>query len=71
MAVTDVSDEGQPETEEDGAEYDGEQSPVFQQLVGPVVHYPCDQGLNVAELAVDSEHQQHYEEDGGPEDGAR
>ena len=43
---------------------------MFEELVGPVVHNPSHQGLHVTELAVDTEDQQHREEDGGPEDGA-
>ena len=43
---------------------------MFEELVRPVVHNPSHQGLHVTELAVDTEDQQHREEDGGPEDGA-
>ena len=43
---------------------------MFEELVGPVVHNPSDEGLHVTELTVDAEDQQHREEDGGPEDGA-
>ena len=63
--------EGQSKTKEAEAEGDGELPPVLQQLVRPVVHDPGDQGLHVAELAVDAQHEQHDEEDGGPEDRAR
>ena len=43
---------------------------MFQQLVGPVVHDASDQGLHVTELAVHPQHQQHHEEDSGPDHGA-
>ena len=59
--------EGQSKTKEAEAEGDGELPPVLQQLVRPVVHDAGDQGLHVAELAVDAEHEQHDEEDGGPD----
>ena len=62
--------EGQSKTKEAEAEGDGELPPVLQQLVRPVVHDAGDQGLHVAELAVDAEHEQHDEEDGGPDHGA-
>ena len=63
--------EGQSKTKEAEAEGDGELPPVLQQLVRPVVHDAGDQGLHVAELAVDAEHEQHHEEDGGPQYRAR
>ena len=67
---TDVGDQRHPQTGEDGAEDDGEESPVFEELLRPVVHNPRDERLHVTELTVDTEDQQHHEEDGGPEDGA-
>ena len=67
---TDVGDQRHPQTCEDGAEDDGEESPVFEELLRPVVHNPRDERLHVTELTVDTEDQQHHEEDGGPEDGA-
>ena len=67
---THIGDERDAQTEENGAECDGEQSPVFEELVRPVVHNAGDESLDITELAVDAEHQQHHEEDGGPEDRA-
>ena len=49
---TDVGDQRHPQTGEDGAEDDGEESPVFEELLRPVVHNPRDERLHVTELAV-------------------
>ena len=65
-----VGHEGHPQTHEDGAEDDGEEPPVFEELVWPVVHNPSDESLHVAELTVDAEHKEHHEEDCGPENRA-
>ena len=43
---------------------------MFEELVWPVVHNPSDKSLHVTELTVDTEDEQHHEEDGGPEYGA-
>ena len=68
--MTHVSDERNPKTEDEEAETDGEESAVLEEGVWPVVHHTGHQGLHVAELAVNAEHEQHHEEDGGPEHGA-
>ena len=61
--------EGKSEAEESKAERDGELPPVLEQLVWPVVHDPGHQRLHVAELAVNTQNEEHHEEDGRPDDG--
>ena len=68
---THIGDERDAQTEENGAECDGEQSPVFEELVRPVVHNAGDESLDVTELAVDTDHHEHEEEDDGPDAPAR
>ena len=43
---------------------------MLEEGVGPVVHHPGHQRLHVAELTVDTKHEQHHEEDGGPDNRA-
>ena len=68
--MTHVCDERNSEAEYEEAETDGEEPPVLEEGVGPVVHHPGHQGLHVAELTVDAEHKEHHEEDCGPENRA-
>ena len=68
--LTYVCDERYSEAEYGEAETDCEEPPVLEEGVGPVVHHASHQRLHVAELAVDAEHEQHHEEDCGPENGA-
>ena len=68
--MTHVCDERNSEAEYEEAETDGEEPPVLEEGVGPVVHHPGHQGLHVAELTVDAEHEEHHEEDCSPENRA-
>ena len=68
--MTHVSDERNPKTEDEEAETDGEESAVLEEGVWPVVHHTGHQGLHVAELTVDAEHEEHHEEDCSPENRA-
>lgn len=43
---------------------------MFEQGIGPVVDDPSHECLDVAELGVDTEHEQHDEENDCPEDGS-
>ena len=67
ILISYICDKRNSETEEEEAETDGEEPPVLEKLVRPVVDHPSDEGLHVAKLGVDAQHQQHHEEDGGPQ----
>ena len=60
----------QAQSEHEDAHADSELPPVLEQGSWPVVHDAGDESLNVAELGVDAEHQQHDEEYDGPNDRA-
>ena len=60
-------DHGEPQQEHEDGHAQGELLPVRLQHLGPVVHQAGHQGLHPAELRVDTEGEQHDEEEEGPE----
>lgn len=60
-------DHGQPQQEHQDGHAQGELLPVRLQHLGPVVHQAGHERLHPAELRVDTEGQQHDEEEEGPE----